>query len=77
MDALAAGSRLLEDHLVRRLDRLHRSHGALPQWTDRLKTQARRLFADAGGSRANFERVWPSLYETALKRVQSQSPSSS
>jgi hypothetical protein len=76
IDALAAGSRLLEDDLVRRLGRLRQSQGALPQRTNRLKTQARRLFADAGGSRANFERVWPSLYEAALKRVRGQTNSS-
>jgi hypothetical protein len=69
IDALAVGSRDLEDDLVRRLARLDEVAGALPECTRRLKTQARRLFADAGGSRANFERLWPSLYEAALKRV--------
>jgi hypothetical protein len=73
IEALAVGSRDLEDDLVRRLGRLDDAEGLLPERTRRLKTQARRLFANAGGSRANFERVWPSLYEAALKRVRGES----
>ena len=34
----------------------------------RLKIEACRMFAAAGGSRANFERLWPSIFEGALKR---------
>jgi hypothetical protein len=75
IEALAAGSRILEDDLVRRLGRLNEDEGVLPERTRRLKTQSRRIFANAGGSRANFERVWPSLYEAALKRVRGQSGS--
>jgi DNA-binding response OmpR family regulator len=74
IEALATGSRLLEDNLVRSLDS---AEGVLPERTRRLKTRARRLFADAGGSHADFERVWPSLYEAALKRVRGRSNSSS
>ena len=77
IDAMAVGSRVLEDDLVRRLGRLDEAGDVLPERTQRLKTQARRLFANAGGSRAHFERVWPSLYEAALKRVRGQSSSSS
>jgi hypothetical protein len=76
IEALAAGSRVLEDDLVRRLGSVEDAEGVLPERTRRLKTRARRLFADAGGSRANFERVWPSLYEAALKRVRGRSKSS-
>jgi len=76
IEALAVGSRGLEDDLVRRLGQLDDAEGALPERTRRLKTQARRLFANAGGSRANFERLWPSLYEAALKRLRAQSNSS-
>jgi hypothetical protein len=73
----AVGSRDLEDDLVRRLARLDQAEGALSEHVKRLKTYVRRLFAKAGGSHANFERVWPSLYEAALKRVRAQSNSSS
>jgi hypothetical protein len=76
IEALAAGSRMLEEDLVRRLSRLEEDEGVLPERTQRLKTQARRLFANAGGSRANFERLWPSLYEAALKRVRGKGSSS-
>jgi DNA-binding NarL/FixJ family response regulator len=71
----AVGSRDLEDDLVRRLARL--GEAVLPERAKRLKTHVRRLFAAAGGSRANFERVWPSLFEAALKRVRAQNGSSS
>jgi response regulator RpfG family c-di-GMP phosphodiesterase len=70
----AVGSRHLEDDLVRRLTRL--GEAILPERAKRLKTHVQRLFANAGGSRANFERVWPSLYESALKRVRSEDNSS-
>jgi hypothetical protein len=76
IEALAAGSRVLEDDLVRRLGRLDDADGVLPERMRRLKTCARRLFANAGGSRANFERMWPALFEAALKRVRTQSNSS-
>jgi hypothetical protein len=76
IEAFAAGSRVLEDDLVRRLGRLDAADGVLPERMRRLKTWACRLFANAGGSRANFERVWPSIFEAALKRVRTQSNSS-
>jgi hypothetical protein len=69
MEALAVGAHALEDDLVRKLTRAHDAGGVLPGCAQRLKQHARRLFATAGGSRANFERLWPSLYETALTRV--------
>lgn len=76
IEAMAVGSRILEDDLVRRLGRLDVSEDVLPERTRRLKTQARRLFANAGGSRAHFERMWPSLFEAALQRVRKQGNSS-
>jgi DNA-binding NarL/FixJ family response regulator len=75
IEALAVGSRVLEDDLVRRLARMDDAEDVRPSRAQRLKLQTRRLFADAGGSRANFERVWPSLYEAALKRVRGESGS--
>lgn len=37
---------------------------------NQLKQNARRLFAEAGGSRANFERLWPTIYEEALTETE-------
>jgi hypothetical protein len=73
IEALAARSRALEDDLVRKLARMGSAGEILPACTQRLKLQARRLFASAGGSRANFERLWPSLLDAALKRLRETS----
>jgi hypothetical protein len=40
-----------------------------PRSQSRLKADARRLFASAGGSRANFERIWPGLYRELLDEI--------
>jgi hypothetical protein len=69
MEALAARSRALEDDLVRRLGKWDDNAAALPGRNRRLKEHARRLFSRAGGNRANFERVWPALYEAALRTL--------
>ena len=79
MEAMSSGGAVIRDQLVSRLARLRRSSGAeqlvvQPASQAQLKVEARRLFAQAGGSRANFERLWPSIYEGALKRF-SQSAS--
>lgn len=75
IEALAERSRMLEDDLVRRLARIPNGGEILPACAVRLKQQSRRMFASAGGSRANFERLWPSLFEAALKRVREDSKS--
>jgi len=69
IEAMAVRSHVLEDDLVRKLARANDAGGVLPACAQRLKQQARRQFASAGGSRANFERLWPALYEAALKRL--------
>ena len=72
MEALRTGALALEDQIVQRLSALDGDrNGAFdlqPRAQERLKLHARRMFALAGGSRANFERLWPSIYERALKR---------
>ena len=73
MEAMASGARALEEQIVQRLAVLgegDKDKGALqPRAQEQLKRQARRLFARAGGSPANFERLWPSIYERALERL--------
>lgn len=74
MEAMASGARAMEENIIRRLaklegDRICDDAALPPQAHQRLKLQARRMFALAGGSRANFERLWPSIYEGALKRA--------
>jgi hypothetical protein len=69
MEAMRLGVSAMEDHIVRRVPRLLAAGAApAPRALARLKLEACRIFASAGGSRANFERLWPSLYEAALKR---------
>ena len=73
MEAMTSGARALEDKIVQRLavlDEDRKGGFALqPRAQERLKLHARRMFARAGGSRANFERLWPSIYERALERL--------
>ena len=72
MEAMSAGAKTMQDHIIRRLARLRNTNtlAALPaKLQERLKVQTRRLFASAGGSPAHFERVWPSIYESALERL--------
>lgn len=74
LDAMAAGGEFIRKKLVSRLGKLR--HGANGERLinaksqERMKLEARRLFAEAGGSRANFERAWPSLYAGALRQIE-------
>ncbi|MGZ5092894.1 MAG: hypothetical protein ACXWIP_17055, partial [Burkholderiales bacterium] len=60
--------------LVARLGELRQGVNGTPlinsKSEERLKLEARRLFADAGGTRANFERLWPSMYDNALRQLE-------
>ncbi|HYC45386.1 MAG TPA: response regulator [Burkholderiales bacterium] len=72
MDAMKRGIQAMEEHIGQRLARLQRRAPKAPpaaRTQTRLKVEACRIFGAAGGSRANFERLWPSIYESALKRV--------
>lgn len=73
MEAMQSGVDAMQAHIAGRLDKLYRSGNAaaktLPSRSQaRLKIETCRLFALAGGSRSNFERLWPAIYEGALKR---------
>jgi CheY-like chemotaxis protein len=74
MDALSAAAPAIREVLVNRLSRM-RPQNADSEATlrrsaeNQVKEEARRLFADAGGSRANFERLWPAIYEDALRET--------
>lgn len=73
-DALAAGGPTIRQALVERLahSRVMRKPTVAmlrPRSQSRLKADARRLFARAGGSRANFERIWPGLYRELLEEI--------
>ena len=73
LEAMTAGAEAMEDTIVRRLSRVRNRRGSQgvlqPKAQDRLKIHARRMFASAGGSPAHFERVWPSLYDSAIERL--------
>lgn len=73
MEAMTSGARALEDEIVQRLSVLAEDHkkgfALQARAHQRLKLHGRRLFALAGGSPANFERLWPSIYERALERL--------
>jgi CheY-like chemotaxis protein len=72
MEAMRQGVSAIEAHIARRLQRLMpagAAHAPAARALARLKLEACRIFAAAGGSRASFERVWPSIYEGALRRV--------
>ena len=73
-EAMRAGVQGMQEHIARRLGKLNRGTGAEGEARHaraqaRLKIDACRMFAAAGGSRANFERLWPSIFEDAIKRV--------
>jgi len=73
-EALSAGGPGIRRELARQLARsraLRNPAGAMlrPRSQAKLKAEARRLFADAGGSRANFERAWPALYRELLDEI--------
>jgi DNA-binding NarL/FixJ family response regulator len=64
----------IQDRLVRQLLKIGSSSDRDPsvlleEAQERLKRHASRTFALAGGTRAHFERVWPSLYAGALERL--------
>ncbi|MEA3156992.1 MAG: Response regulator receiver domain [Betaproteobacteria bacterium] len=73
MDAMSARGHAMLQKLVARLGQLRQGTNAEStinsKSEERLKLEAHRLFADAGGSRANFERLWPSIYANALRHV--------
>lgn len=74
MEAMTAGARAMQENIVRCLAKLREERSgkaiALPTRAhEQLKLHIRGMFALAGGSRANFERMWPSIYEDALKRL--------
>src|SRR5205823_3686520 len=74
MDAMTSNAQALQEHLAGRLARIASSvkgdrATALKDAQARLKAQAARLFMEAGGTRANFERLWPAIYERALSTL--------
>ena len=74
VDAMNSRSETMQDRITGRLAKLESSAGAAAlavpkRLLARLKIEACRIFADAGGTPANFERLWPSIYERALQRV--------
>jgi CheY-like chemotaxis protein len=73
-EALSARGHTIREELSRQLARsraLRHPAGTMlrPRSQAKLKAEARRLFADAGGSRANFERAWPTLYRELLDEI--------
>jgi CheY-like chemotaxis protein len=73
-DALSTGGPKIREALVERHVRARMLRNPAvamlrPRSQSRLKADARRLFARAGGSRANFERVWPALYRELLDEI--------
>jgi DNA-binding NarL/FixJ family response regulator len=72
MEALRSAGQRIRENLLSRLSRA-RAPGEAPALRRGsqalLKVEARRLFAQAGGSRANFERLWPSIYEDLVERL--------
>jgi DNA-binding NarL/FixJ family response regulator len=79
MDALASNAHRLHENLSKRLQQIIGTPSvnraaAVDGATTRLKTQAARLFTKAGGTRANFERLWPGIYERALSALPKAQP---
>jgi hypothetical protein len=72
-EAMSSGVQTMQDHIARRLvkldSRLGEGDELQPRTQARLKIEACRIFAAAGGTRANFERLWPSILEGAIKRA--------
>jgi DNA-binding NarL/FixJ family response regulator len=73
-EALSVRGHTIRQELAKQLARsraLRNPAGAMlrPRSQAKLKAEARRLFAAAGGSRANFERAWPALYREMLDHV--------
>jgi DNA-binding NarL/FixJ family response regulator len=69
MEAMNSGMQAMQDYLARRLSKLGAAAATQSRAQARIKIEARRIFAAAGGSRANFERSWPSILESALNRL--------
>jgi CheY-like chemotaxis protein len=74
VDAIDSRAQTLQDRIARCLEKLGGVAGAaaLPvpkRLLMRLKIEACRVFSDAGGTPANFQRLWPSIYERALGRA--------
>jgi len=74
MDALEAHAGAMQECITGRVTKLARKMKADPAAAagavqTRLKMQAARLFTAAGGTRANFERLWPSIYQRALRAL--------
>jgi DNA-binding NarL/FixJ family response regulator len=73
LDAMLSGGQVIRNKLISRLRKLrNRPNGERTMHAHsqgRLKLEAGKLFAEAGGSRANFERLWPSIYESALRQL--------
>jgi DNA-binding response OmpR family regulator len=61
--AMAAAEHALEDELVKMYPQVHEPDTAVrvqgETYGCRLQARAYRAFRDAGGNRANFERLWP------------------
>lgn len=76
MEAMTGEARAMQDNIVRHLAKLDSEVSGAGATREKvhasLKLKARRRFASAGGTRANFERIWPSIYESALKRGQTE-----
>jgi CheY-like chemotaxis protein len=70
LDALSAAGGAMRQKLVARLAKAcegaNGERAINVRWQLRLKRDAGRVFAEAGGTRANFERLWPTLYANAL-----------
>lgn len=79
IEAVGAGVEAIVAHIAGRLAaRQHsganRAQQPGPRSIARLKVEACRIFGAAGGSRANFERLWPSIYDTATQRRSAAKP---
>jgi CheY-like chemotaxis protein len=69
MEAMKSRVQAMQDHIARRLSKLAPDAVAQSRARTRMKIEACRIFAAAGGSRANFERSWPTILEGALNRL--------
>ena len=80
VDAMSSRLQTMQDRIAAGLRKLDDCASAAASTTMhkrlliRLKIEACRVFADAGGTPANFERLWPSIYERALKQPGRSAP---
>ena len=70
MEAMKSGVQAMREHIAQRLSKLDAEAASQTPAHARMKIEACRMFAAAGGSRANFERLWPSILESALSRLE-------